>query len=345
MKINTKFFIIAASAVLLTACSQEDNDFNGAVAAKITAGVSGPKSRAIDNMWNADKIGVMAIVEPGAVSTTMNEKYNNVGYQTTNTGTIAEFTPMTAGGGIFIEDAYMEFTFAAYAPYSASSNESILPGNDGKISINTEMQSTMTDQEKIDYIYATGAKADKNNPVINFADNTATGGTDCSFKHKMARLILNVKVSNTDGFESANVLEMADYKLGGLIHEGHFDVTTGMASATGSVVTDWALRLCTGSPKIAEDKCVAKFDAATGVMTLTMIVLPQTLTDNLIFEISPNDGENQIYSNKDMIKPALEAGYSYTYTVTVKKTGLQVSGCTIEGWNDGGSHFGDAKMQ
>lgn len=88
---------------------------------------------------------------------------------------------------------------------------------------------------------------------------------------------------------------------------------------------------------------MATFDAATGVMTFTMILLPQTLANALVLEISPDDGEYQSYSNKDMIKPALEAGYSYTYTITVKKTGLTLSGSTIENWNDGGSHAGDAK--
>lgn len=111
-----------------------------------------------------------------------------------------------------------------------------------------------------------------------------------------------------------------------------------------SVVSDWMLRQCTGAPKTATDKCVATFDAATGVMTFTMILLPQTLANALVLEISPDDGEYQSYSNKDMIKPALEAGYSYTYTITVKKTGLTLSGSTIENWNDGGSHAGDAKM-
>ena len=140
------------------------------------------------------------------------------------------------------------------------------------------------------------------------------------------------------------MLEFADYKLGGLVHEGTFDVKTGTAATAGSVVSDWMLRQCTGAPKTATDKCVATFDAATGVMTFTMILLPQTLANALVLEVSPDDGEYQSYSNKDMIKPALEAGYSYTYTITVKKTGLTLSGSTIENWNDGGSHAGDAKM-
>ena len=334
MKTNTKLFILAASAALMTACASEKTEEpQSPAAARITAGVSGPKSRAVDNKWNADRIGVMAVDATGT-STTMGNKYKNVGYATTSTGGIADFTPITVGGGIFFEDAFLDFTFAAYAPYAASTNDATLPGTDGKIDVNTGNQPTATDQEKIDYIYAFGAVANKNNPTISFTDNTAAGGSDCSFKHRMARLIFNIQVSNTDGFADAGVLENADYTLGGLIHEGTFDVTTGIAAAAGSAVSDWSLR----------DNCVAQFDAATGVMTISMILLPQTLADNLRFAVSPDDGEHQTYYNNDVIKPALEAGYSYTYTITVKKTGLIISGSTIEDWNDGGSYSGDAMM-
>lgn len=225
---NMRFFIIAAAATLLAACTQENEVQNNPVEARITAGVSGPKTRAVDNGWNADRIGVMVVDAPGT-TTTMGGKYKNVGYATTSTGTNADFTPMTAGGGIFFEDAFLEFTFAAYAPYASGANASTLPGTDGKITVNTSNQPTTTEQEKVDYIHATGAKADKDSPTVSFTDNTAAGGSDCSFKHKMARLILKVQVSNTDGFDDTAVLEFADYKLGGLVHEGTFDVKTGTA--------------------------------------------------------------------------------------------------------------------
>ncbi len=344
MKMNSRLFILAAATTMLAACANESNEeTGGAVEAQVTAGVSGPKTRAVDNRWNADRIGVMVVEAPGN-ATTMGSKYKNVGYATTSTGATADFIPMTAGGGIFFEDASAEFTFAAYAPYAPSASAAVLPGTGGKVAVNTASQPTATEQEKVDYIYATGAKATKGSPAISFTDNTAAGGSDCAFKHRMARLVLKVQVSNTDGFADAGVLELADYKLGGLVHEGTFDVTTGTATATGSAVSDWMLRRCTGTPRVATDKCVAHFDAASGVMTLSMVVLPQTLANALALEIAPNDGEAQTYANKDMIKPALAAGYSYTYTVTVKKTGLAVSGSTIEPWNDGGSHAGDARM-
>ena len=129
---NMKFFIIAIAAALLAACTQENEVQNNPVEARITAGVSGPKTRAVDNKWNADHIGVMAV----DANTTMGQKYKNVEYQTASTGTSADFTPATDGNGIFFEDASRQFTFAAYAPYETS-HASSLPGNKGKITVNT----------------------------------------------------------------------------------------------------------------------------------------------------------------------------------------------------------------
>ena len=81
---NMRFFIIAAAATLLAACTQENEVQNNPVEARITAGVSGPKTRAVDNGWNADRIGVMVVDAPGT-TTTMGGKYKNVGYATTST--------------------------------------------------------------------------------------------------------------------------------------------------------------------------------------------------------------------------------------------------------------------
>lgn len=344
MTMNMRLFFLAAAATLTAACTQENEVQNNPVEARVRAGVSGPETRAVDNAWNADHIGVMAL----DATTTMGQKYKNVEYQTASTGTAADFTPATSASGIFFEDASHEFTFAAYAPFASSANASTLPGNDGKITVNTENQHTVAKQEAIDYIYATGARGSKGNPVISFTDNTAAGGANCSFRHKMARLVLKVQVSDADGFTDPGVLRFANYKLGGLIHEGVFDVLTGTATATGTAMNDWMLiesTYPTPTTQTVTYKCVTDYNVSTGMMTLTMILLPQTLTDFLSLAITPDDGENQTYSSKDLIKPALEAGYSYTYTITVKKTGLTVSGSTIEPWGNGGSASGDAKMQ
>ena len=69
MTMNMRFFIIAAAATLLAACTQENEVQNNPVEARITAGVSGPKTRAVDNGWNADRIGVMVVDAPGTTTT------------------------------------------------------------------------------------------------------------------------------------------------------------------------------------------------------------------------------------------------------------------------------------
>ena len=44
------------------------------------------------------------------------------------------------------------------------------------------------------------------------------------------------------------------------------------------------------------------------------------------------------------LTPALAAATSYTYNITVKKTELTVSGCTITEWGNGPSGSCDAEM-
>ena len=44
MTMNMRFFIIAAAATLLAACTQENEVQNNPVEARITAGVSGPET-------------------------------------------------------------------------------------------------------------------------------------------------------------------------------------------------------------------------------------------------------------------------------------------------------------
>ena len=51
---------MAAAALTLAACSNDENMemTDGPVAARITAGLSAPTTRAIGTNWNADEIGV-----------------------------------------------------------------------------------------------------------------------------------------------------------------------------------------------------------------------------------------------------------------------------------------------
>ena len=321
-----RFFIMAAAAMTLAACSNDENMemTDGPVEARITAGLSAPTTRAIGTNWNADRIGVWVKDAPAS---DMENLYKNVLYTTTSTGATADFTA-TTGEGIFFQDADETVTFAAYAPYQESDANETLPGNNGKVDVKTDNMNTATDQEKIDFLFAEGATATRTNYTVTFADNTASGGADHSFHHKMAQLNVVFQTSETDGFGPDDIFGGA-FNLGGLIHEGTFNVTDGTTETTGSEVADWDISVC-------------KYTDAGTTRTYSLILLPQDLTSKAL-NVKVGIG-GQTYSNNNTINPNLQAGYTYTYTITVKKSGLVVSGCTITNWNTGSTGSGDAEM-
>lgn len=316
-----KYILFAATALTLAACSNDDESLtNGPVEARISAGVNTPETRAIDDQWEQDAIGVMVT----SASSDMADLYKNVKYTTTaNTNAAANFTA-TTGQGIFFQDSEEEVTFAAYGPYVETASTATLPGEDGVISGSTADQSTRDKQKAFDYIFASGATASRGKPTVEFKETNA-------FAHKMTRLVIIVKTSTEDGF-TADQVTSGTYSLGGLKHGGRFDVTTGTATADteGETTSDWSLT----------DKSLKTEE--TGQVTFTSILYPQTPGSALAFS-AVIDG--QTYVNRKDITPGLKAGTSYTYTITVKKTGLEVSGCTVTGWTGGSEYTGDATME
>ncbi len=314
-----RFYIMAAAALTLAACSNDENMemTDGPVAARITAGLSAPTTRAIGTNWNADQIGVWVKDAP---TSDMETLYKNVLYTTTSTGATAEFTA-TTGEGIFFQDANETVTFAAYAPYQPSDDNETLPGNNGKVDVKTDNMNTATDQEKIDFLFAEGAEASRASSTVSFTD-------DHSFHHKMAQLNVVFQTSETDGFEPDDIFGCS-FNLGGLIHEGTSNVTDGTTALTGEPLDSWDISGC-------------KYTDAATTRTYSLILLPQDLTNKALNVKVGIDG--QTYSNSDAINPNLQAGYTYTYTITVKKSGLVVSGCTITPWASGSTGSGDAEM-
>lgn len=303
----------------LAACSNDENMemTDGPVEARITAGLSAPTTRAIGTNWNADRIGVWVKDAPAS---DMENLYKNVLYTTTSTGATADFTA-TTGEGIFFQYADETVTFAAYAPYQESDANETLPGNNGKVDVKTDNMNTATDQEKIDFLFAEGAEASRASSTVSFTD-------DHSFHHKMAQLNVVFQTSITDGFGPDDIFG-GSFNLGGLIHEGTFNVTDGTTATTGSEVADWDISGC-------------KYTDASTTRTYSLILLPQDLTSKAL-NVKVGIG-GQTYSNSNAINPNLQAGYTYTYTITVKKSGLVVSGCTITNWNTGSAGSGDAVM-
>lgn len=311
---KTKYYLTMATvAAMFAACTNNESveTDNGPVEAQITAGIDGPKTRAIDENWSENNtIGVRVT----AAQSDMPNMYKNVPYKVNSGGSTGIFT--VVGEGIFFQDADETVTFSAYSPYKASADNATLPDTDGTFTgENTQNQQDQSAQEAFDYLFASGATASKSSPQVEFKDEHL-------FQHKMARLILVLKTSTADGFTADKVFDQDNvYKLGGLKHNGTFNMTDGTATATGEAVSDWNI---TGN-YYKDDKI------AENTRTYTMILYPQTLGSALAFSATI-DGET--YTNTAAIQPELAAGNSYTYTVTIKKTGLEVSGCTIEAWNE-----------
>lgn len=325
---NTKkYLILAATALTLAACSNDGCDCgdgnscncsnNGKVAAQISASIA--KTRAVDQNWNAsDAIGVMVTNAPTSSMATM---YKNVKYTVTAAGDKGKFT---STDGIYFQDASETVTFAAYYPYQTSTSIATLPGTDGTVTggKTNEKNDTQANQETIDFLFASGATANESNPTVEFT------GDDNQFKHKMTRLVLKVQMGN--GFAASEISSITKITLGGLVHEGTFNVTDGTAAASTTVkaLDDWDI---TNNYKTTADN----------VYTYTMILYPQTLTGALTFSATV---AGEAYTNTTTIQPGLAAGTSYEYTITVNQTGLDVSGCTIAPWTTGTGGSGTATM-
>ena len=289
------FFFCIAAALTLAACTNDDENLNGGpVAAQVTAGIDVTQTRASGTAWaTGDAIGI---------STTSNTltQYTNMKYTTTGDGSFTHAADLDGEAlGIFFQDTE-EVTFRAYYPHTGT--EDTDAGT-----INNVQTNDQTEQSTFDFLFATGATASKQSPIVSF-NNDILAGT--SFTHCMTRLILNITTDKDSGFDAADVAN-GTYYLSGIKHSGTFNTQTGEAAATGDPSTDWLIT----APNTGSDNTV----------TYSMIFYPQTGA-SLTFRATI-DRQNYACT----INPALEAATSYTYNIAVKKTGLEVRG-TINPW-------------
>lgn len=315
-------YSLLAGAMLtftFTSCSNDEIEtipYEGPVAAQVTAGIDGVATRAADLSWeNGDAIGISC--------SGTNTNYTNMKYVTASgNGTFTHYKDDKEDltSGIFFQGKD-DVTFSAYYPFTGT--DGTIPETEGSITGSTSSQSS--NQKNLDYMYASGVTTTYASPTVSFTN-------DNKFKHKMTRLKL---VLQTDAGFSADDVKNGTYTLSGLKHDGTFNVKNGTAEATSSssAVSDWSVS--TNCPSLDAD----------GKRTYTMILYPQTVTGALPFTATI---ASQNYGNNSGIKftdNKLLAETSYTFTITIKKTGLVVSGCTIEGWTDGTGGSGNAEMQ
>lgn len=300
---TSKYLFLGMVALAFAACNNEEVINDGPVAAQVSAGIEGVQTRAAGTNWDSnDQIGISC---SGGKTT-----YTNVLYTVSDvsSGSFASDAP------IYFQDL-KEVTFSAYYPYAAAG---------GTI----EKTITATDQEaeaqkKIDYMFASGAKASKQNPSVKF---TNEGDTDARFTHRMSQLSFTFNQgADTD------LTNMADFTISGLKMEGTFNTENGTASVTNTA-------------QAAELK-ITETPSASDTYTRSLILFPQQV-ENGKFNLSLTLG-GETYKTELSVPNGgtdLTAGNKYTYTITVKKTEIVVSQSSIEGWGDGGDGNGTAEM-
>lgn len=312
-----KYLSIILAGGLLTACSSEEptSSGEGMNSAQITAGINTSATRANGAEWEADYIGVTVIDAPNS---NMEDLYKNVRYKTDALGGSAVFTP-DGNEGIFFQDASETVTFSAYGPYR---DWTIAPDAEGFNTVDmADSQMGREAQKSVDFIHASGATASNASPTVTFTGDNA-------FRHVMSRLVIVVKIAGSGDF-SDNALTEGSYSLGGMKLQALFNPYTGEAKASDApAVNDWYLNSLPSN-------------TGEGSVSYTAILPPQTLESALTFTAKV---DGQTFANSSLIKPALESGKSYRYTITVSKTGMTVSGCTITDWTIGDDLSGDATM-
>ena len=208
--INTRLFTLAALALALAACTNDEENLNdGPVAAVINAEISDAvATRASGTAWaERDEIDIYEnrFGDP------------NVPYRLEK----GKFIP--AGTTTFFKDDDPT-PFAATYPYNAAG---------GTLTATTDA-TAKKNQPAIDFLYATGATASTHNPEVNFTDDTDAGGKDCSFHHCMSKITLTFEAGSGVDF---NTIKPTGYALSGLMLTGSFDTTTGTAETDANAQT------------------------------------------------------------------------------------------------------------
>ena len=201
---KTRFFALAALALALVACNNDNEILNGdPVAAQFTANIA-PATRASGTTWTGgDRIGITDIGN--------DTQYGNVPFILKNGKFEAEKKV------IYIEDT-KPHTFRAYYPYNAA----------GGILTATTDATAQQNQPAIDFLFASGATGDKNSPVVSFTDKTDKGGADNSFHHRMSQITLTFEAGDGVDF---SMIKPERYTLDGLILTGTFNTADGIATA------------------------------------------------------------------------------------------------------------------
>lgn len=203
-----KIFLLAASALALAACNNEDinNIPEERVAARISATIcQSAATRAADTAWTiGDSIGV-----------SMNDdrqRYVNFKYIAKSTD--GRFT----GDTLYFKNKREPVNLTAYYPYTGS--EGVQAGAI-EASTGADVQ-TQIKQPSIDFLYAQAENMTGGSPEVRF-----------NFSHKMSKLTLIFQ----NGNNGTDVSKIQSYEIDGLFLKGSFNTADGSCAAKTDVAS------------------------------------------------------------------------------------------------------------
>ena len=168
-----------------------------------------------------------------------------------------------------------------------------------------------------------------NNPVARTTSSIAL-----KFKHYLSKI--NINITAGDGL-TTNDLVGAEVTILGITNSATFNVQTGVVTLdkqpASSTITAGTL---------------AKRQDNGEIAGISAIVIPQEVTAGSQFISIKIGGDQQtaptelVYTLPKAASMTFNPGYSYTFNITAKKSGLSVNSSSISQWEDGGSTNGEA---
>lgn len=309
-----KYFVFAAAVIALAACSSEEENvqsWNGeirlsAVNVVQTRAAQGIQSTAFDE---GEKIDVFI----NENATTPSIEYPQPLVYTSGTGGVLttsdeQYYPQSNGVNIF----------AVYPSGVAGTNV-----NATNVAFAVESDQSEEDAYKASDLMV-GAPA--NNPV-----SKTSGTVQLTFKHCLSKI--NININAGDGITETD-LQGATVTILNTTTGGTFNVQTGVVTANGAQAA--ATPITAGTLEVRED---------TGVQGISAIIVPQTVSAGRQFISIRYGGDQQtpatelFYTLPQAADVDFAAGYSYTFNITAKKSGLTLDGSTITNWQDYGDEF------
>lgn len=250
-------------------------------------------------------------------------------------GVSASFTAndeinVVANGGATYAYTFNGTAWSSNEPYYFQNRDEVTfqawyaaPGytlTDNAISIDTKNQTVSSGWNQWDILATPIVETDVTSPTVAFTGTNA-------FSHVMTQVTMVFKKG--DGISDLAALK--GYTLKSLTTDATFNTLN-----------------CTLTPgTTTDDIAVTGIEDASGAeYTCTpLILVPQTVTGTIALEVNYNGQTYQAELNAPTA--GLQVGYSYTYTVTVSNTKLEVSNAAISDWRTDPtfSGTGDATLQ